>query len=88
LAIEFIKISDDEDDSIFTLFIKQENISLSFTLVNRTINKPINDPMEGDRLKSSKAVLPLNIRTYALFITKQAKGFKTREFKADEDIKE
>jgi hypothetical protein len=36
LAIEFIKISDNEDDSMFILLIKQENISLSFTLVNHT----------------------------------------------------
>jgi hypothetical protein len=36
LAIEFIKISDDKDDSMFTLPIKQENASSSFTLVNRT----------------------------------------------------
>jgi hypothetical protein len=36
LAIEFIKISDNKDNSIFTLPIKQENTSLSFTLVNHT----------------------------------------------------
>jgi hypothetical protein len=88
LAIEFVKISDDEDDSVFTLPIKQENASSSFTLVNRTISEPIDDPMEGDRPKSSEAVLPLGIGTYALPITKQAEGFETGEFKANKGIEE
>jgi hypothetical protein len=42
--------------------------------------------MEEDRPKSSEAVLPPSIRTYTLPITKQAEGFKTKEFKANEGI--
>jgi predicted hotdog family 3-hydroxylacyl-ACP dehydratase len=48
LAIEFIKISDNKNNSIFTLSIKQENVSLSFTLVNRTISELINNFIKGD----------------------------------------
>jgi hypothetical protein len=88
LAAEFVEISDDEDDSVFTLPIKQENASSSFTPVNRTASEPIDDPMEGDRPESSEAVLPLGIGTYALPITKQAEGFETGEFEADEGMEE
>jgi hypothetical protein len=88
LAAEFIEISDDEDDSVFTLPIKQENASSSFTPVNRTARQPIDDPMEEDRPESSEAVLPPGIGTYALPITKQAEGFETEEFEADEGMDE